>query len=98
MTDLQTIVVVLAVCQFLFEYFLKVLNEKHVANLIGAQPEESKSLMDDETWEKASNYSISKSRFSRVEEIFGFVIFFPVFLYVMPTVFEIWPVTLLDSV
>ncbi|MDG0964129.1 MAG: M48 family metallopeptidase [Opitutales bacterium] len=98
MTDLQMIVVVLAVCQFLFEYFLKVLNEKHVANLIGAQPEESKSLMDDETWRKASNYSISKSRFSRVEEIFGFVIFFPVFLYVLPTVFEIWPVTLFDSV
>ena len=85
-------------CQFLFEYFLKVLNEKHVANLIEAQPEESKSLMDDETWKKASNYSISKSRFSRVEEIFGFVVFFPVFLYVLPTVFEIWPVTLLDSV
>ena len=98
MTDLQTIIVVLAVCQFLFEYFLKVLNEKHVANLIEAQPEESKSLMDDETWKKASNYSISKSRFSRVEEIFGFVVFFPVFLYVLPTVFEIWPVTLLDSV
>lgn len=98
MTDLQTIIVVLAVCQFLFEYFLKVLNEKHVANLIEAQPKESKSLMDDETWKKASNYSISKSRSSRVEEIFGFVVFFPVFLYVLPSVFEIWPVTLLDSV
>ena len=79
MTELQAIIVVLAVCQFLFEYFLKVLNEKHVANLIEAQPEESKSLMDDETWKKASYYSISKSRFSRVEEIFGFVVFFPVF-------------------
>ena len=98
MTELQTIVVVLAVCQFLFEYFLKVLNEKHVADLIENQPVDSKSLMDDETWVKASNYSLSKSRFSRIQEIFGFVVFFPVFLYVLPKVFEVWPVTKVDSV
>jgi hypothetical protein len=84
MTELQTIVAVLAVCQFLFEYFLKVLNEKHVARLMGNQPEDSKSLMDDETWTKASNYSLCKSKFSRVQEIFGFLVFFPVFLYVFP--------------
>jgi STE24 endopeptidase len=97
MTELQTIVAVLAVCQFLFEYFLKVLNEKHVARLIGNQPEDSKSLMDDETWTKASNYSLCKSKFSRVQEIFGFLVFFPVFLYVFPKVFEFWPVTKVDS-
>ena len=98
MTELQTIVVVLAVCQFLFEYFLKVLNEKHVADLIENQPVDSKSLMDDETWVKASNYSLCKSRFSRIQEIFGFVVFFPVFLYVLPKVFEVWPVMKVDSV
>ena len=97
MTELQTIVVVLAVCQFLFEYFLKVLNEKHVARLIGNQPEDSKSLMDDATWAKASNYSLCKSRFSRVQEVFGFFVFFPVFLYVFPKVFEAWSVTKVDS-
>jgi STE24 endopeptidase len=98
MTELQTIIVVLAVSQFLFEYFLKVLNEKHVAGLIENQPVGSKSLMDNETWVKASNYSLSKSRFSRMQEIFGFVVFFPVFLYVFPKVFEVWPVTKVDSV
>ena len=98
MTELQTIIVVLAVSQFLFEYFLKVLNEKHVASLIENQPVGSKSLMDDETWVKASNYSLSKSRFSRMQEIFGLVVFFPVFLYVFPKVFEVWPVTKVDSV
>ena len=98
MTELQTIIVVLAVSQFLFEYFLKVLNEKHVASLIENQPVGSKSLMDNETWVKASNYSLSKSRFSRMQEIFGFVVFFPVFLYVFPKVFEVWPVTKVDSV
>ncbi len=98
MSELQTIIVVLAVCQFLFEYYLKVLNEGHVANLMDKQPEESKSLMDDETWQKTSNYSLSKSRFSRIQEIFGFIVFFPVFLYVLPKVFEVWPVTKIDSV
>ena len=98
MTELQTIIVVLAVCQFLFEYYLKVLNEGHVANLMDKQPEDSKSLMDEETWQKASKYSLSKSRFSRIQEVFGFIIFFPVFLYVLPKVFEVWPVTKVDSV
>ena len=98
MTELQMFVVVLATCQFLFEYFLKVLNEKHVIALIEKQPEDSKSLMDDETWKKASKYSLCKSRFSRVQEIFGFVVFFPVFLYIFPKVFEVWPVAKVDSV
>lgn len=98
MTDLQTIVVVLAVCQFIFEYYLKVLNEGHIARLKDKQPEDSKSLMDEETWQKASNYSLSKSRFSRIQEIFGFIVFFPIFLYVFPTVFEVWPVTKVDSI
>ena len=98
MTELQIIVVALAVCQFLFEYYLKVLNEGHVSKLMTEQPESSKSLMDDETWEKTSRYSLSKSKFSRLQEVFGFLIFFPVFLYILPKVFEIWPVTKDDSV
>ena len=48
MTEFQTIIVVLAVCQFLFEYYLKVLNEGHVAHLMDKQPEDSKSLMDED--------------------------------------------------
>ena len=72
MTELQIIIVVLAVCQFLFEYYLKVLNEGHVSNLMDKQPETSKSLMDQETWLKASNYSLSKSKFSRIQEVLLF--------------------------
>ena len=98
MTELQIIVVALAVCQFLFEYYLKVLNEGHVLKLMTEQPESSKSLMDDETWEKTSKYSLSKSKFSRLQEVFGFLIFFPIFLYILPKVFEVWPVTKDDSV
>ena len=65
MTELQIIIVVLAVCQFLFEYYLKVLNEGHISKLMEKQPENSKSLMDEETWDKTSKYSLSKSKFSR---------------------------------
>ena len=98
MTELQIIIVVLAVCQFLFEYYLKVLNEGHISNLMEKQPESSKSLMDEETWNKTSRYSLSKSKFSRSEEVFGLILFFPVFLYVLPKVFDIWSVTKEDSV
>ena len=98
MTDLQAIIVLMAICQFIFEYYLKVLNEKHISGLIDNQPEHSKSLMDYETWKKASHYSLSKSKFSRVEEVLGFIIFIPVFLYFLPKFFQIWPVSINDSV
>ena len=98
MTDLQILIVIMAACHFFSEYFLKIINERHIKNLIGSQPNNSKHLMDEHTWEKASNYSLSKSKFSRVEEVFGFILFFPIFLYILPNVFNTWPVTTLDSV
>ena len=73
MTDLQILIVIMAVCHFFTEYFLKIINERHIKNLTGSQPNNSKHLMDEHTWEKASNYSLSKSKFSRVEEVFGFI-------------------------
>ena len=98
MTDLQILIVIMAACHFFSEYFLKIINERHIKNLIGSQPNNSKHLMDEHTWEKASNYSLSKSKFSRVEEVFGFILFFPIFLYILPNVFNTWPITRLDSV
>ena len=45
--------------------------------------------MDQHTWEKASNYSLSKSKFSRVEEVFGFILFFFLFFFISYRMFLI---------
>ena len=60
MSHLQIIVIIAVFIQFVFEYVLKAINERHVASLRKEQPDESNSLMDAETWDKASGYAIDK--------------------------------------
>jgi STE24 endopeptidase len=90
LTQIQAIVVCAAFAQVTFELFLKRANEKHILTMRGDPPSDSGDLMDRETWTKATDYSLAKSRFSSVEEIFGVVLFVGVFLYLFPFVFTEW--------
>jgi len=90
LTPIQAIVVCAAFAQVIFELFLKRANEKHILSMRGDPPSESGDLMDRETWTKATDYSLVKSRFSSVEEIFGVALFVGVFLYVFPFAFSEW--------
>ena len=90
LTQIQAIVVCAAFAQVIFELFLKRANEKHILSMRGDPPSESGDLMDRRTWIKATDYSLVKSRFSSVEEIFGVVLFVGVFLYVFPFAFSEW--------
>ena len=98
MSHLQIIVIIAVFIQFVFEYVLKTINERHVASLRKEQPDESNSLMDAETWDKASGYAIDKSRFSRSEDTFGFIVFIPIFLFVFPWVYGTWSTDLNESI
>ena len=98
MSHLQIIVIIAVFIQFVFEYVLKTINERHVASLRKEQPDESNSLMDAETWDKASGYAIDKSRFSRSEDTFGFIVFIPLFLFVFPWVYGTWSTDLNESI
>ena len=90
LTQLQIIVLCAALTQLIFEYFLKKANEGHFLKMREDPPPESGNLMDRKTWVKATDYSLAKSRFSSVEDLFGFVLFVVVLLYFFPFVFLEW--------
>lgn len=90
LTQIQIIVLCAALTQLIFEYFLKKANEGHFLRMRDDPPPESGNLMDRKTWVKATDYSLAKSRFSSVEDLFGFVLFVVVFLYFFPFVFLEW--------
>ena len=71
MTDVQIIVLCAAGAQILFECYLRNANERRLLAMKDTPPAETSGLMNEETWGKATDYSIAKSRFSTVEDIFG---------------------------
>ena len=83
-TQIQILVLCAALAQVVFEYFLKRANERHLWAMRNEPPPESGDLMNRETWAKATDYSLAKSRFASVEDAFGFVLFVGVFLYLFP--------------
>ena len=89
-TLIQTLVLCVAFAQVVFEYLLKRANERHLIEMRGQPPPETDGLMDSETWTKATDYSLAKSRFASFEDAFGFVLFVGVFLYLFPFVFSEW--------
>ena len=89
-TQIQILVLCAALAQVVFEYFLKKANERHLQAMREQPPRESEGLMDRETWAKATDYSLAKSRFASVEDAFGFVLFVGVFLYLFPFAFSEW--------
>ena len=72
MTDVQIIVLCAAGAQILFESYLRNANERRLLDMKDNPPASASVLMDEQTWGKATDYSIAKSRFSTVEDIFGF--------------------------
>ena len=61
MTSLQIIILVAALAQFVFELFLKLKNERHMASMRSVIPSGVEAVMDEDTWKKATDYSIEKS-------------------------------------
>ncbi|MAN38017.1 MAG: hypothetical protein CMI21_10455 [Opitutae bacterium] len=91
MTEIQMIALCAAVVQVLFEFFLKRSNERHLLAMKDNPPADSHEIMDESTWKRATDYSLAKSRFSTIEEIFGLFVFAFAFLYLFPLVFSHWP-------
>ena len=89
-TQIQILVLCAALAQVVFEFFLKKTNDRHLLEMREHPPSESGGLMDRETWAKATDYSLAKSRFASVEDAFGFVLFVGVFLYLFPFAFSEW--------
>ena len=90
MSFLQSSIILLAFLQLAVQLLLKNKNEKKIKSLQECPPEDVQIIMDHETWKKTSNYSLDKSRLSNWEEILGFLIFIPTFLFFFPWYFASW--------
>ena len=90
MSSFQGFILVLAFLQLAFQLVLKKKNETRIKLLKKVPPEEAQPIMDEDSWKKTSDYSLEKSRFSNFEEIFGFITFIPIFLFIFPWVFGTW--------
>ena len=98
MTSLQIIIIVAALFQLVFEFVLKLKNEKHMSSMRSEIPSRIHAIMDETVWRKATDYSIEKSKSSRMEESWGIVMFPVLFLVLFPWTFSTWSTSLKDSI
>ncbi|OUU39172.1 MAG: hypothetical protein CBC16_07955 [Verrucomicrobia bacterium TMED56] len=90
MSDLQKVLLCVAVLQVGWELFLKYLNLKRFEILRKSPPVNIDKLMDKKEWEETSKYSIAKTNFSVFEDIVS-IIFFPIIIiYLYPWFFTQW--------
>ena len=98
MTSLQMIILLGAILQFVFELFLKIKNERHMSSMRSEMPKGVNAIMTESVWRKATDYSIEKSKFSRIEEFFGIVLFPFLLLLLFPWTFSTWSTSVNDSI
>ena len=91
MSFLQSSIILLAFLQLAVQLLLKNKNEKeksnHFKNVLRKMFKSSWTM---KIGRRPSNYSLDKSRLSNWEEILGFLIFIPTFLFFFPWYFASW--------
>ena len=98
MTSIQVIILIAAFLHLLVQIVLKYLDLVNTLRLRGQQPKETVSLMNEQQWIKTSDYTVSKTKLSIFEDLFGFVLIFPIVLYIYPWTFNTWSVSSQDGV
>ena len=98
MTSIQVIILIAAFLHLLVQIVLKYLDLVNTLRLRGQQPKETVSLMNEQQWIKTSDYTVSKTKLSIFEDLFGFVLIFPIVLYIYPWTFNTWSASSQDGV
>ena len=98
MSLLQVLVTTAALFRLAFETFLKRKNEMHMNLLKEKPPESINGIMDFQTWGKATEYSLQKSKLSRSEDVFEFFLFCMSVMVLFPWTFKTWSTSLDDSI
>jgi STE24 endopeptidase len=68
------IVLTLIICKWLAQLWLETLNDRAVRANSGSVPEAFRNAIDEPTYKKAVEYTLAKSRFSRIELTYGTVL------------------------
>lgn len=88
-TATTLVAVVLIFLRLAAEQWLAWLNRRHVRQHADAVPEAFRGIIDDETYAKSVHYTLAKSRFGQVEDLYGTVVLLIVlFSGLLPWTFE----------
>ena len=90
MTSIQLTILLAGILHVFFETGLNLLNIKNILEKKNSQPEKTKTLMDENQWNKASEYALSKTKLSIFQDIFGLFLLFPIVLLLYPLLFATW--------
>ena len=88
------VAVVLILLRLMTEQWLAWLNRQHVQQHATAVPEAFRGIIDEETYNKSVRYTLAKSRFGQVEEVYGTIVLLVVlFSGVLPWAFQFFQQT-----
>jgi STE24 endopeptidase len=88
------VAVVLILLRLMTEQWLAWLNRQHVRQHAAAVPEAFRGIIDEETYNKSVRYTLAKSRFGQVEEVYGTIVLLIVlFSGVLPWTFQFFQQT-----
>ena len=91
MTFLQILLTVLICTRYLFERILAFSNVKTVKANLEKLPDEVTGYMAEKDWQKCSEYTLAKSRFSAFEDLFSLCLSLFILFFALPWVFFNWP-------
>ncbi|HEY9508909.1 MAG TPA: M48 family metallopeptidase [Verrucomicrobiae bacterium] len=88
------VAVVLILLRLMTEQWLAWLNRQHVRQHAAAVPDAFRGIIDEETYNKSVRYTLAKSRFGQVEEVYGTIVLLIVlFSGVLPWTFQFFQQT-----
>ena len=90
MTTFQVSIIIVASLHIGFECLMNFLNLRNLRTLKNNQPDDSKNLMDQEKWCETTDYSVAKTKFSFIENLYGLILFVILILYFFPAICNAW--------
>ena len=86
----QSVFLVCGFFRLLTDEILRSRNITHICSLSQSVPEEVEGVMNIEEWSECSSYTLEKSKLSRVEDWFSFVLLSLVLVFVLPWYHAEW--------
>ena len=89
MNSVALAVIILILARLAAELWLSWLNRRHVLTHAGAVPEAFRGIVDEPTYKKSVDYTLAKSTFGNIQEIYGAIVLIVVlFSGLLPLVFH----------
>ena len=90
LTAVQIIILLVSTFRLFVDEVLRAINNRHIDRLGIGFPSEIDGLMSKAEWKECLEYTKAKTKFSRVEDWFSYLIFVVVLLVVIPWYYSAW--------